>query len=1609
MKTFTARLLSFIFLINAVFLSVSAENVFAAEKAFNFQWNSSNTLDDRLNIVDKGTKYDNVFLWWDFGVRNGMAFDSGTYTLSYNIQNGRRVDFEVERQGAKAIVKYKVWDYTKNAYIGINESLYQVYKDTLGAYIAPNATDLPPVSESYGVNYNDAGLPEEVSFTIMQNTGFCFKFDNKTVRFQWISGTGNDIFYYETDGVTQGNIYDFDLGLNIPGEAEIKESLQIFTGINASSLTSTPYANDRTFEIDHTTRPYVDDDPGTEPEIVVEFDMPKVWDSTTNTYAFMNPSSVSPDDITAVILDLGNADDKRKIQVSVGNIYAADLNSVTTSSVNSGGTVNVSRTGSNRISIDITKLEPGVIFNPSEISLYKPNNSDFLANITSIEHGKVYTYPVFTVEAMSAEQFYLKIQPYEGYKGYYTVKSGSTAATLSNWAQVEDSKGGTEPIYVPVNLNAINKQTQFFQVDFAFSPPDSTPGTSQITLSSQILKFTPADSDVVISTPGDFEVVSAEVVPSEDDTKSELVMDLSWNMAYVEVIKNIIDKNGGSLDVYYDFNRGEVPYDENEERFAEIKLHITKNGDSINIECTDEEGKVQDFKWETYEVLIGTTKYTQVRPTVTFRLPAASKEEANEQFVYPNVYFLNVEGYYYDNTTYIKIPASLYDDVTLDDVVDIDVPQPQNVSIVRTGENAVGLTDFTVTWSNLDAFAQGTMMNQYMVKMLNSRNLGIGDKSVKFNAYITQDKSLFDELMKYDDDRESTPENIKALIKTHDFEDKFAKEGIDAQTAMASDGVALREHLRNGQIVCVENIMQELNAENQSLKISGLDKNQDYYVILETVVIPFNETENVYIEDEKDHSDYSAMVTATTLPDPDVPGPEDNLPKAPENFDKDNITLNSVRLFWDKVTESLDDDSNASIEYQFIRINGEKMSDVDAASRKDFAETWNKVKGDVQIAGWQTGGENIYEFDGNEFSKTPADTAKFGYDIPDLVINRLYDKTLRPNQLYFYYLRTVKIIDGKPASYSVWVPLSVTTTPVQGPENLKVERKIKHDEETEAVVSFDVPYFNIELLGTDYELQYSIKEDNQTWGEPITMNSSELTSKCTQNADGSLHFIYTIDRLKNGTFYSIRVRLLDKNLNEASAYSNIVQVRTELDQDIYDRDEDIKDWVDRYKELMEELLDDPYWIIEDNTAKTTVYYRPKQFGSVIGGLSSSVIELPVGEYGAKKIYYFPASAVKQAYDANKGFKISWKNSDVIIGARAIDLDLNDAVRNVIERIDNKHVDDYFVRISAYFNEVSYDIDGEKPLSPVIDVQVEAVGTDKNIQDFDDEMVNYLVELIIDEAEDSYEDIRDELDDDSNNEEMVKLLKDLLEDFYEDFYDETLDELDDILDRTYASAELQSTIIIAHAIAAGTSVVGKMQNGGIWSNINAMDYMGKKAIYTKKPGIYAFSGRVLSIPGITDVPNGSVITNLVAKYGLDDYLGKGNSLNLNAVLTRSMAVGCAARLAGAPNTADPTAFFASKGIVLTSRNAQGPISVQEAVYLAMMAYQARTNTKVDSIQIRNYNLTSGINGIQTNYKKSVQAAFETGIYTNQGMNPNGTMTVNEFLQMLANMSSKANLR
>ncbi len=1035
--------------------------------------------------------------------------------------------------------------------------------------------------------------------------------------------------------------------------------------------------------------------------------------------------------------------------------------------------------------------------------------------------------------------------------------------------------------------------------------------------------------------------------------------------------------------------------------------------------------------------------------------------------------------------------------------------------------------------------------------MLKTIGRELKDNSIKYDFYITQNKELFDELVKYSKD-DDIPQNIKNKITKYENTQGMTADGINVEI---KDG--LLDALRNKGIVQVSSIDQNMIISKQKINFKGLDENETYYVVGRTNVTPYEK--DVMLKEKIDFSKFTKLVTATTKKDGDNPEENEKVPPAPTKYIAKDITLNSVNLIWDRVKDNLPEgqDPKSSLEYQFIKTRGEQLPDSFLKSKDSYEKTWESLSNVKGKEGLRTNKDKLYEFDkeNKQFYAEEASKERYEYINWEGAEGNILDKTLSPNQIYFYYIRTVRVSNKGDEAYSVWVPLTFTTKNTTGPTNLRVEPKAEYDKKSEVVISFDIPKMDTSLIGTEYDLQYSIKQDLGDWSEDKTMPKDKLSFK--DNDDGkTTKVIYKITGLKSGTMYTIRVRMFNKPLDAPSMYSNEVEHRTDSDNTENDYDQDVENWENNFKDLIEDLKSQPYWFSKDTSSNTIVYYRPQYFDKIIATTNNSIIELASGKGGSYKEYYLPASAVISAFDENKGFKISYNGADVIFSAKTINPYDNDVIKKMADEIGSKggNIEDYFVKLSVDFKNNKYIIDGSDSLSPSALITLSVVGTKDTIATFDQNMLNYVEELLktkefskdvknkiknliknktdnkimvqeIGKIVDSFKSkFGDELGKDLNslsrkishiqyltgdiifvytlpadisiagykksqgnwisadvkdylgkkaiytketgeyifagkklvingagnlpngnqitsivvkygldnyveellktkefskdvknkikeliknktdNKIMVQEIGKMVDSFKSKFGDELGKDLNSLSRKTSHIQYLTGDIIFTYTLPTDISIAGYKKSQGNWISADVKNYLGKKAIYTKETGEYIFAGKKLVINGAGNLPNGNQITSIVVKYGLDDFLGKDGNINLRAPITRRATIGSLARIAGASKMQDPIEFFKTKNIVLSTRNMDNNITSEEAVYLIMKTYEMRSGTKLETVKIRNYNLTSDIKNINKNYKKPIQVAFETGIYNNANMNAKGTISVQEFLQSLVNMST-----
>lgn len=1625
MTKIMTKVLLVVMVVNAV-LSNFTFGVFAASKANSrvdnekFSWYKENTLDNELNMTTG--KLDEILLEWD--MKQG-----GKYKLEFPIADGEEILFEVNKNNNETEVSYKV-----NMINSVNaKNPLKIYKTNVG-YVEANSSILN--SNIDFKNKYSKGNPKFVDFILKsKGAGVAFQYKGYEVKFKW---TEDDKMRFVTNKATLGNIYPFKL--TTPDNNNITKN--IFLGISGTKITPFANANGNTEGkdlVEQVQRPITEYPGDDELGMKIEFDSPKEWNNANNKKFQHITNGNIANKQTSVRFDFVFEDKGFKLfipniysnqngnDITIDDTITKDIHKIKvvsyTYDTTTGKCKLVLKNNKSGTDDKLKPFESSIIYDKVFVEAERKNGENFEFKNVVLPLGSAYTHLKYKVIAKGPSSFYIEIQPFKNRNGFYTVFDGTSKDNLNKAFTYEERNDGENTISIPIDLNIANANDKYFRIDFTFYPPDND--KKQITLKSQVLHYKAFEQDIRIGVPKNLEILNSSII-KDDNGKENLFLTLKWDIASKETLDYLLKNYGynndnDKLKITYDFYKGEKPDGiDTKNGFIGVDLTFNDKNDLTKITgalTTAYNGKVDLINAKT---LIN-PRNSIVSAEAKFKIPVEDKNNNTNQtgaiLFYPNTYFIATEGTYKITLKDVnptkeetfKTGVSLSTNLTLDGVEMIAVPEPQNLKVLK---ETIDKHNFSIQYDTLKFETEGDLLYKYNEIMLKTIDRMLTKDSISYDFYITQDKNLFDELLKLKKD-EQIPESIKSKIKDLNITETMGIDGLDVDFKKND----IINTLRTKGIVKISDIKQDITLPNQKINFKGLDENETYYVIGKTIVTPYKLTDGVNkpLENSKDSSTFSNIVTATTI-NPQNPSENEKVPSAPTKFVAEDITLNSVDLVWDRVKDNLpplEDGSTpkSTLEYQFIKTRGEQLPDAFLKSKDSYEKTWQGqyLKDVKNKYGLKTDKDELYEFDGEkvQFSNTVADKERYEYINWEGTEGRIKDKTLSTNQIYFYYIRTVRIDEKNNEVYSVWVPLTFTTKNTTGPTNLRVEPKADYNKKSEVVISFDIPKMDPSLIGTEYDLQYSIKSDLGEWSQDKTMPKDKLSFK--ENDDGkTMKVLYKITGLKSGTMYTIRVRMLNKPLDAPSMYSNEVEHRTDADNTENDYDQDVENWENHFKDLIEELKNQPYWFSKDTSSNTVVYYRPQYFDKIMATTNNSIIELVSGKGGSYKEYYLPASAVISAFDNNKGFKISYNEADVIFSAKTINPYDNDVIKKVAEELSSKsgNIKDYFIKLSVDFKNNKYIIDGSDSLGPSALITLSVVGTKDTIATLDQNMIDYIDKLlkIKEFSKDVKDKIKELIKNKTDNKIMVQEIGKMVDSFKSKFGDELGKDLNSLLRKTSHIQYLTGDIIFVYTLPVDISIAGYKKSQGNWISADVKDYLGKKAIYTKETGEYIFAGKKLVINGAGNLPNGNEMTSIVVKYGLDDFLGKDGNINLRAPITRRAAIGSLARIAGANKTQDPTEFFKTKGIVLSTRNMDNNITSEEAVHITMKVYEMRSGKKLETIKIRNYNLTSNIKNINKNYKKSIQVAFEIGIYNNQNMVAKGTITVQEFLQSLVNMST-----
>ena len=828
---------------------------------------------------------------------------------------------------------------------------------------------------------------------------------------------------------------------------------------------------------------------------------------------------------------------------------------------------------------------------------------------------------------------------------------------------------------------------------------------------------------------------------------------------------------------------------------------------------------------------------------------------------------------------------------------------------------------------------------------------------------------------------------------------------------------------------------------NLSFLFDGLDKNQTYFIAVDLVVRESNPNP-IFAANPLGGDSITSVIAITTAGDPDVPHPGDMIPPAPIIVEpiEGSSTWAEVRWHRHNYNPLLE-----IFEYEIIRVRNEQIA---TPMTGEFAPIFNAIEPQninpdlLNKIGWRTNltmpplpvnnSNRLLVFNESTsvfraLTGAEVDAEFWVYNDDDASYHILRDNSIRPNQIYFYYIRTRRTLrdengDPVPSStrYSNWERATITSTPVDAPQNLRLAfdeygrlpNSRPYDRRHEVIIAFEAA---VNLAAGD-RLFFSFREGDGPWSDDIefvtsrTPFVSQLIMPPPVNIDdaGFITFMYRITGLAPGRDYAFRVRAQDA-AGALSLYTNILIYRTNMDQGDFDDENRLNDWNERLNNELDRLARQPNFVLTDNNSVFTTWYRPSMFDGLIRGTPDVTITLPSGT-ATTSIFYMPQSVIQAANRANKGFRVVRNNIEVMIPPRAVSTPDNDVVREMDRRVRERDIADYYVRIMITWNDA---LNAPAGINHTVNISFAGVGSIVNIAALEREMNSIMLGAIASAQENTnlQAQLRDMIRNRVSSEDMIKYIDSVVRDVKNGV---AADLNRRMVNTRTAPVSLQTLdrafFISVQNIAQGTAANGFFYESGAagaagWRPRETMTLGNGRGIQASATGLYGFDVRELLLPNIGTVQNAPTATGIVARYGLDIHLGE---FNLDRNMSRDQVVNSVAAVMGMPRGGNGYDFLRNRGYNVSNRNGGGNISTQEAIHIVMMLYEVRANVRVSAIQIRNQAATANIAGIDNTFRPSIRAAFELGIFTDRNMRPNDPINLRDFLQMLTNMDARVRL-
>lgn len=1436
--------------------------------------------------------------------------------------------------------------------------------------------------------------------------------DNLKIRVKVI---GEDVYVY-TNGIAKGNITPFNLYYD--GSIAPIASAEMFNGPKSYTITPTHlYVEGGQLKSLEIIEDITKIKPGSVPGVKVQF--AQVKKVSSNKFEYVD--KITGQDNSKITLQIGTrytigdmsnairldfkpengADVKINLKDTISNVVKVDNNTVS---------MYLSQTkveGADVSTIKWDVLETSTIVDGSlqygnQAEKYWPTN-------------KGYTYLGYTLHKTSSNQVQINIQP-------YNIKSRATYSIYI--LNDKDTERGTPSVVYEYDPNK-TETTSITAIVPAQSPSyfQVVVNIDANTFVSQMVFYDPDEFPTVPETTQIKTIDNVYVVPNEN-TQIEgaqpqaIGFDIAWtapkNVAkllkegklYYELLLRkdpkdydpITNTGNSTEDIYGTYSKiFEVSLDDkgqvivktvagtagSEEKNKTPELRYSE----VNETFTMEEVSLMNFgapnnQWEKLE--IKENHLSTASGGYLANVEGTAKDSLGNRVV-PGTYYLSFRTVLVSNDDAIPVVYSEESNmvaVSLDNTTEI-VPVPGTITGEDTSNEDKTVISEKVTIKNVD-------IRSYVKRMLEPAHLYLykdaekttGRYSGEYEIYLYQKSAQLASTIAGVEKGTITP------IKLNKDSNKINLDG--------SEGYI--DKLRSGGVIPITLSADDLTGQgSEDFEILGLDPNEVYYVQVRMKLNPWrNDPSEAGTKDfPSRYSLFSKEFTFTTTTTPLPPSEDDKVPPTPEKIwvvEQPNNT--TVTLGWAPADFEEDEDVSKTY-YEFIRTELGLADDEKSKTIEDL------VAADDKRVGFRSDSPTTSNpLMSTYTSKNPTWTNL----TPEQVASKfqLTDNTLNPNTVYYYYVRTVCMIDGKPVK-STWIMVPVTTAPVLPPINLKVElpKNYSYDVTDETVISFDAPVPSDSSVPTDYAFDIAVQGEMDSEYSTTKYSVTKLTPNTgsdTLTPEGYTHFVYKITGLKPNKRYYIKVRVIDKtkplvdgNTYPTSLYCDKVTTRTEYDEDEAEKDNKYEEYLKKFDAEAEKLRRKPYWEVEEDYSYK---YRESYIKTELG--LQSEYELVVGDNAKDAYYYMPASLFTNENAANTTLKITLGEYTANIRPYTLTED-NEQIQDAIDAVAEDKIEDYYVGIRFKLSNTSIRINGESAVSPQMTIDMELVYIRDKDRDIEENIMSALNELIESERKTVISQLERKI---YNGKIADDVLAEIIEEAMEDIQEDHMEKVERILNRTTKKEisinEIQKSILlVARLDSYALNAYYLITN---WTPVDSYAVGNGFGIEASKLGTYILTGQASLV---TTIPSLAPYQSFIAKYNLTDFFTL-DSYTIKTAASKEQVYGALARVIGASRGTDYVVYLKNNGVKgVNSIGMTNAIRQDEAIYLIMQGYEKVHKRSVSSIAIKNRQSVQNIGAFQTPYHPYVYAAVELKIVSNPNSKvvPSKQMSIEEIIAML----------